>query len=78
VNLLYCHSVILFSRPFFLFLIFRDQKERTGSSSQSSTRYTSRMERFAEACVTTSTHTIELVQIAFNSHYLPQRNPFVL
>jgi hypothetical protein len=36
------------------------------------------MEKFCEACVTASTHSIALVQIALESRYLPQRDPFVM
>jgi hypothetical protein len=36
------------------------------------------MEKFSEACVIASTHTVVLVQNAFEAHYLPRRNPFVM
>lgn len=36
------------------------------------------MEKFSEACVIASTHTIVLVQNAFEAKYLPRRNPFVI
>lgn len=76
VNLLYCHSIILLCRPFFLFLINkRFQERRDGQRSQ---KYSTKMERFAEACVIASSHSIALVQNALESRYLPHRNPFVL
>ncbi|KAJ9637218.1 hypothetical protein H2199_007504 [Coniosporium tulheliwenetii] len=37
-----------------------------------------RMEKFSEACVIASTHTIVLVQNAFEAGYLPRRNPGVI
>jgi Fungal specific transcription factor domain len=77
INLLYYHSIILLTRPFFLYLFTKIQEERMGGH-QSTPRFSSRMERFCEACVTASTHTISLVQVAFEHRYLPQRNPFVL
>jgi hypothetical protein len=77
VNLLYYHSVILLTRPFFLYLFTKVQEERMGGGHLSP-RFSSRMERFCEACVRASTQTVILVQFAFDSHYLPQRNPFVL
>jgi hypothetical protein len=36
------------------------------------------MEKFSEACVIASTHTVVLVQNAYEAGYLPQRNPFVI
>ena len=36
------------------------------------------MEKFSEACVIASTHTVVLVQSAFEAGYLPRRNPFVI
>jgi hypothetical protein len=36
------------------------------------------MEKFSEACVIASTHTVVLVQNAFEAGYLPRRNPFVI
>ncbi|KAM0607483.1 hypothetical protein ACHAP1_003340 [Verticillium nonalfalfae] len=36
------------------------------------------MSKYCEACFAASTHTIDLVQQAYESNYLPQRNPFVL
>lgn len=77
VQLLACHSIILLTRPFFLYLLIRAQKDKHGSSKPPR-RYPSRLERFSEACVAASTQTIALVQTAFQSAYLPQRNPFVL
>jgi hypothetical protein len=77
VNLLYYHSIILLTRPFFLYLFTKVQEERM-SGSQGTPRFSARMERFCEACVTASTHTIALVEVAFQGRYLPQRNPFVM
>lgn len=77
VNLLHCHSVILLTRPFFLFLMNKGHNEQNNSMPKSD-RNTSRMERFAEACVIASTHSISLVQTALEGRYLPHRNPFVL
>lgn len=78
VNLLYCHSVILLTRPFFLYLLSKVQQERTNTGGQSTPRFSPRMEKFSEACVQASCQSIILVQTAFEKNYLPQRNPFVL
>jgi len=77
VNLLCCHSAILYTRPFFLYLIIKDHRSEK-SGSRRPPRLNPRMEKFASHCVTTSTHTVNLVQTALDRNYLPQRNPFVL
>lgn len=77
VNLLNCHSIILLTRPFFLFLMNKVQEDR-GDPMQRANRTSSRMERFTEACVIASNHSIALVQTALEGRYLPHRNPFVL
>jgi hypothetical protein len=77
VNLLHCHSIVLLTRPFFLFLMNKVYQERKEAGDRSH-RYGTRMEKFAEACVISSSHTIALVQNALESRYLPHRNPFVL
>lgn len=77
VNLLYCHAVILLTRPFFLFLMNRLQQEKLGTP-RAMIRPGSRMEKFSEACVNAAYHTITLVQMGFEGRYLPQRDPFIM
>lgn len=79
VNLLYCHSILLLSRPFFLFILNDrlQQNQPTMRNGLRSQRNHANMERFTEACVISSSHTIKLVQIAYDAMYLPRRNPFV-
>ncbi|KUI60097.1 hypothetical protein VP1G_07343 [Cytospora mali] len=77
VNLLYCHAVILLTRPFFLYLLNRMQQERLGIP-RPMIRPGSKMERFSEACVNASYHTVALVHMGFMGKYLPQRNPFII
>ncbi|PBP24323.1 hypothetical protein BUE80_DR004639, partial [Diplocarpon rosae] len=74
VNLLYCHSVVLLTRPFFLFLMNKAYQNPQSNHKPS----VSRMQKFAAACVVASTQSIVLVQNAYESHHLSQRNPFVL
>lgn len=76
-NLFCCHTMILLTRPFLLFMITRLQHARNQGTA-SSPRTVSKMERFSKTCVVASYHTVYLVQRAFASGYLPQRNPFVL
>ncbi|KAH7418129.1 fungal-specific transcription factor domain-containing protein [Cadophora sp. MPI-SDFR-AT-0126] len=75
VNLLHCHSLILLTRPFFLFLM---KKIYTNPEDATQRIHVSRMEKFAIACVVASNQSIALVQSARDSGYLSQRNPFVL
>jgi Fungal specific transcription factor domain len=77
VNLLYCHTIILLTRPFFLFLLNKVQKERM-SGVQRSRRIGSRIEKFSECCVSASCHSISLAQSALDGGYLSYRNPFVM
>lgn len=79
VNLLYCHSILLLSRPFFLFILNDrlQQSQPTTTNGLRSQRNHANMERFTEACVISSSHTIKLVQLAYDAGYLPRRNPFI-
>jgi hypothetical protein len=80
VNLFYCHSIILLTRPFFLYILnMETQRQVTqASSGNRAPRPYLRMEKFSEACVIASTHTILLVQNAFDAGYLSRRNPAVI
>ncbi|KAF2432135.1 hypothetical protein EJ08DRAFT_659475 [Tothia fuscella] len=80
VNLLYCHSITLLTRPFFLFILndVLQQSQSQPATSKTSRRNYSKMEKFSEACVIASTHTVVLVQAAFEAGHLPRRNPFVI
>lgn len=79
VNLLYCHSILLLSRPFFLFILNDrlQQAQPVTTNGLRSQRNHANMERFTEACVISSSHTIKLVQLAYDAGYLPRRNPFI-
>ena len=76
INLLYHHSIILLTRPFFLFLMNKMHLEKTDGKRVE--RHGTRMEKFGEACVNSSSTSITLVQNALKGQYLPHRNPFVL
>jgi hypothetical protein len=80
VNLFYCHSIILLTRPFFLSILnMETQRQVTqASTGNRAPRPYLRMEKFSEACVIASTHTILLVQNAFDAGYLSRRNPAVI
>ncbi|KAI9794548.1 MAG: hypothetical protein M1816_004435 [Peltula sp. TS41687] len=79
VNLLYYHAIILLTRPFFLFVLHAEvNKIGKGPEHHRPRRTARRMERFVEACVVSSTHSITLIHDAYSGGYLPQRNPFVI
>lgn len=80
VNLFYCHSIILLTRPFFLYIMNAETQKEMGhqtASSHQRHKYP-RMEKFSEACVIASSHSIVLVQAAYEAGYLPRRNPAVM
>lgn len=72
LNLYYYHAVVLYTRPFFLFLLKKDQVDGVPPA-----RFSTRIQRFSKTCVTTSENTVDLVHGAFAARYLPRRNPFV-
>lgn len=75
-NQIYCHSIILLTRPFFLYLLSAEiQQTRLGANEWP--RRSRKMEKFSDACLTASTHTIAIVQNAYEGRYLPKLNPFV-
>lgn len=76
-NLVYCHSIILLSRPFFLYLLSAEVKRKHFGCDQDLHRSRGRMTKFSEACIISSMHTIALVQTAYMGRYLPKLNPFV-
>ena len=77
VNTMYCHSIILLSRPFFLYrLSTRLQRQRTGGD-QAPQSSGGRIAQFAHACLAASWHTIALIQNAYDGGYLSKIEPFV-
>ena len=80
VNLFYCHSIVLLTRPFFLFILNSEAQRGPAEAfdgSRSRHDY-GRMEKFSEACVVASTHTVVLVQNASEVGHLPRRDPAVI
>ena len=77
VNLLYCHSIVLLTRPFFLYVMNKIHQEPAKYGKRFG-RHITKLDKFGEACVTSSTHSIALVQTALLNRYLPCRSPFVL
>lgn len=76
-NQVYCHSIILLTRPFFLYLLSTEIQQTRLGAGQLPQRSRGRMEEFSDACLTASTHTIALIQNAYEGQYLPKLDPFV-
>ena len=75
-NQVYCHSIILLTRPFFLYLLSAEVQKTYLRNDQCPQRAQGRMERFSDACLTASTHTVALIQNAYEGQYLSRLNPF--
>ena len=76
VNMLYCHAIILFTRPFFLYLLSAEMQRK--HINQNLEPRHGKTEKFSEACVIAALHTISLIQTACEGGYLPMQNPFVI
>jgi hypothetical protein len=77
VQLLHYHSILLLSRPFFIDLLVKT-RPTISNDVEPFHRTFSRAEKFSQACVATSTHSVKLIQAAFEAKYLPRCNPFIL
>ncbi|KAH6610736.1 fungal specific transcription factor domain-containing [Trichoderma cornu-damae] len=76
VQLLHYHSILLLSRPFFIDLLVKT-RPTISNDVEPFHRTFSRSEKFSQACVAAATHSVTLVQAAFEAKYLPRRNPFI-
>ena len=77
VNPLYCHSIILLTRPFFVYLPNAEILPLQHHSISGSKRPEGKMEKFSNACIIASLHTVALTHNAYEGKYLPRCNPFV-
>ena len=77
-NQVYCHSIILLTRPFFLYLLSAEIQQTRLDVGQGPQRSRGRMEKLSDACLIASTHTVALVQNAYEGHYLPKVDPFAI
>lgn len=80
VNLFYCHSIVLLTRPFFLYILNMETQRQINhaTTGTAQARPHMKMEKFSEACVIAATHTVLLVQNAFDAGHLSRRNPIVI
>ncbi|KAI1134165.1 hypothetical protein F5Y05DRAFT_399431 [Hypoxylon sp. FL0543] len=77
VNLLHCHSVLLLTRPFFLYLL-KMGCDDFSRSNHKAPHFSPRLEKFSQACVEAAQRTLLLVRAALDAEYLPRCNPFVI
>jgi hypothetical protein len=79
VNLLYIHSVVLLTRPFFIYVFNLEiQRKLYPTGPFPIRRGFRRIEKFSEACVSAATHAVGLCQGAYKSGNLARRNPWVI
>ncbi len=78
VNMLYCHAIILFTRPFFLYLLSSELQRRYLGSHENPKPRRGKTEKFSEACIIASLHSIAIIQTACEGGYLPMQNPFII
>ena len=77
VNTMYCHSIILLSRPFFLYLLSATLHHQMTGNDHAPEVSGGRIAQFAHACLAASWHTIALIQNAYDGGYLSKIEPFV-
>lgn len=77
VQLLHYHSILLLCRPFFIDILVKT-RPTISNDGEPFHRTFSRAEKFSQACVAASTHSVMLIQAAFEAKYLPRCNPFIL
>ena len=75
-NMAHWHSVILLTRPFFLYLLNIDVQRNRLNNDLAGPRRRPKIEKFAEACMIASIHTVALCYHAYQGGYLPRLNPF--
>ncbi|KAF2668195.1 hypothetical protein BT63DRAFT_270332 [Microthyrium microscopicum] len=81
VNLFLTHSVILLTRPFFLYVLNHELSRLTTVAGQplpAKRRGFNNMMAYSEACVSAATHTVAIVRGAYDAKILPRRNPLVV
>ncbi|KAG8534066.1 uncharacterized protein KY384_000909 [Bacidia gigantensis] len=75
-NLAYWHSIIILTRPFFLYLLSIQIQQDRLKIHVTEPRRKADMEKFSDACLIASRHTIAVIQNAYQGGYLPTLNFF--
>ena len=78
VNMLYCYSVLLFTRPFFTYLLSTEMQRTYLGPEHVSRSPHRKMEVYSEACTIAALHSIALVKNAYDGGYLPRQDPLVI
>ncbi|KAH8673903.1 hypothetical protein BX600DRAFT_509127 [Xylariales sp. PMI_506] len=77
-NLLCCHSIILLTRPFFLYMLNKAHAQCEAGASRHPLRISQNMDKLGQICVEACQHTLAIAQAALSANYLSQSNPFVI
>ena len=74
-NLIYWHSVVLLTRPFFLYLLSTQVQRERLNINVIRPRREADMTKFSDACLTAAIHTVAIVHHAYEAGYLPRISP---
>lgn len=75
-NVLFSHSIVLLTRPFFLHSLHAEVRQTRPWIHGSDVASRRTIERFSDACIMASFHTVALVRTAYEGGYLPRLDPF--
>ena len=75
-NLLYCHSLLLLTRPFFLSLLSNEVQRDWLKMDVAPSQRPEDMKKLSDACIAAAMRTIPLVYHAYQGGYLSRLNPF--
>ena len=75
-NLLYCHSLILLTRPFFLNLLSNEVQHDWLKMDVKPSQRTGDIKNLSDACIAAAMRTVPLAHNAYQGGYLSRLNPF--
>ena len=75
-NLAYCHSIILLTRPFFLYLLSIEIQHTRLNRKVAGPKRWEKMKIFSDSCISASISSVALCENAYQGGYLPRLNPF--
>lgn len=78
VNSFHIHSVILLTRPFFLYILSQKIQDESKSLRASISTGLGKNVKFSEACVSAATHAVTLARQCFEAGKLPPRHSLLI
>ena len=75
-NLVYCHTIILLTRPFFLYLLSNEVQRTRLNRKIANPKSQEKMKIFSDSCITACFNSVALCQDAYRGGYLARFNPF--